>query len=218
MNMRLRSILIVNVVVLAGVAVFAARPHFAVSKEKKSGTLDLRDGDILFQSMHGGQSDAIALATKCAWTHVGIAFKDDGQWMVYEAVGPVKKTPLSEWIEQGNGHYVVKRWVQSEQKLDATAVNELKSSAETFMGRAYDWQFRWSDEKIYCSELVWKMFDEGLGIRLCEPKPLKDWDLNSELVQRTMKERYGVAPPMNEPMVAPATLFECSLLTLVMER
>ena len=40
----------------------------------------------------------------------------------------------------------------------------------------------------------------------------------SFLVQRTMQERYGSAPPLDEPMVAPSTLFECGLLEMVEER
>ncbi len=218
MNMKLRSILIVNVIALAGVVAFAARPIIGSIKDKKTSTPALRDGDILFQSGGGGQSDAIALATKCKWTHVGIAFREGGQWMIHEAVGPVKKTPLSEWIDQGDGHYVVKRWVASIDSLDPAAVAKLRGSSAPYMGRAYDLQFLWSDEKMYCSELVWKMYAEGLGVRLCEPKPLKDYALDSELVQRTMKERYGSAPPMDEPMVSPATLFECPMLTTVLER
>lgn len=218
MNMKLRSVLILNIVVLAGVVAFAAKPLRVMHPVKKTAVPELQEGDILFQTMGGRQSDAIALATKCEWTHVGIAFKDDGQWMVYEAVGPVMKTPLAEWIEQGDGHYVVKRLSPYTVTWDAATVDKLRAAATPHMGRAYDWQFLWSNEKIYCSELVWKMYEEAIGVRLCEPKALKDWNLNSELVQRTMKERYGSAPPMDEPMVAPATLFECPMLTTVLER
>ncbi len=218
MHMKLRTIFIVNLVVLAGVAAFAGRSSFPSLAQKKTAVPELQEGDILFQTMGGGQSDAIALATKCVWTHVGIAFKDNGQWTVYEAVGPVKKTPLDEWIDQGDGHYIVKRLDAYATKWDPATINKLRTSVTPYMGKAYDWQFLWSDEKIYCSELVWKMYEEGLGVRLCEPKALKDWNLNSDLVQRTMKERYGSAPPMDEPMVAPATLFECAMLTTVLER
>lgn len=216
--MKLRSILITNLVVLAGIAVITGRSSFPSFEQKKTDVPALRDGDILFQTMGGGQSDAIALATHSKWTHVGIAFRDGEAWMIYEAVGPVKKTSLTDWIEQGDGHYVVKRWTESMTRLDAAAIAKLRKASDPFMGLAYDWQFRWSDEQIYCSELVWKLYHTGLGVRLCEPKPLKDYDLDSELVQRTMKERYGSALPLDEPMVAPATLFECPLLTTVVER
>ncbi|MBK8497714.1 MAG: hypothetical protein IPL52_02575 [Flavobacteriales bacterium] len=216
--MKRTSLLLSTFAVAATVVAIAWAPTFGGPSKKSSPSAGLREGDILFQDIGGGQSDAIAVATQCKWTHVGVAFQDDGQWMVYEAVGPVKKTPLTEWVAQGEGHYVVKRWKESAEKLDAATTARLKAAATPYMGRSYDWQFLWSDEKIYCSELVWKMYEEGLGVRLCEPKALKDWHLNSGLVQRTMKERYGSAPPMDEPMVAPATLFECPLLATVAER
>lgn len=218
MDVKWRWIVIVNVVLLAAVIAFASRTTPGAFKASAVSNNELRDGDILFQTMTGGQSDAIALATRCKWTHVGIAFKEIDGWMVYEAVGPVKRTPLGEWIEQGRGHYVVKRWNERANRLGNDAAARLRKAADHYMGLPYDWQFLWSDERIYCSELVWKMYAEGLGIRLCEPKPLKDYQLDSELVQRTMTERYGSAPPLNEPMVAPATLFECALLSTVLER
>ncbi len=178
---------------------------------------ELQDGDLVFQVIAGGQSDAIATATRCKWTHVGMALKDEGGWMVYEAVGPVKRTPLSAWVAQGNGHYFVKR-VKDDERLDPDAGRKLRAATEPYMGRAYDLQFRWSDDKIYCSELVWKVYEKALGVRLCEPRALKEWHLNNDLVQRTMVERYGSSPPLDEPMVAPATLFNCALLTTVLER
>ncbi|MBK6832616.1 MAG: peptidoglycan peptidase [Flavobacteriales bacterium] len=210
--MKLRTILIANLVVLAGVVAVAGRNSFPSFSQKKTVVPALRDGDILFQSMGGGKSDAIALATKCKWTHVGIAFLEAGQWTVFEAVGPVKKTPLDEWIDQGDGHYIVKRLDATAATMEPDAINKLRDSATPYLGKAYDWQFMWSDEKIYCSELVWKMYEEALDLRLCEPKALKDWNLDSDLVQRTMKERYGSAMPLDEPMVAPATLFDCPML------
>ncbi|HRH36965.1 MAG TPA: YiiX/YebB-like N1pC/P60 family cysteine hydrolase [Flavobacteriales bacterium] len=216
--MKLRSIVVVNVLVLAGVVAFAAIPGSPFHTSKKTALPDLMEGDILFQTMDGGQTDAIALATQCKWTHVGIAFKDAGQWVVYEAVGPVKKTLLADWIEQGNGHYVVKRLDAGTTKLDEAGVNKLRDAAMPYMGRAYDWQFLWSDDRIYCSELVWKMYEDGLGLHLCEPKPLREYKLDSDLVQRTMQERYGQQLPMDEPMVAPSTLFNCAMLVTVVEK
>lgn len=216
--MKRTSLLLANVAIALTVAAIAWHPSPSFFQKKAAPPTGLQDGDILFQTIGGGQSDAIAQATGCKWTHVGAAFKEGNEWMVYEAVGPVKRTPLAAWIEQGDGHYVVKRWKQGERELDAASIAKLKAASGPYMGLPYDWQFLWSDDKIYCSELVWKMYAEGLGVRLCEPMPLKDYQLNSALVQRTMKERYGSAPPLDEPMVAPATLFNCTLLTTVAER
>lgn len=182
-------------------------------------TTDLRSGDILFQTMRGGQSEAIALATGSKWTHVGIVFKENDTWVVYEAVGPVKATPLDEWVKHGtNGHFVAKRWIEADQQLDPEATLKLRKAADRFMGLAYDWQFGWSDETIYCSELVWKMYAEALNVELCKPTPMRDHALGSEVVQRTITERYGSTPPLDELMIGPGALFDCPLLVTVLEK
>jgi len=70
----------------------------------------LLDGDIIFQESLSDQSKAIQLAAKSKYSHMGIIFIKDNQYFVFEAVQPVKLTPLKDWINAGaNHHYVVKR-------------------------------------------------------------------------------------------------------------
>jgi hypothetical protein len=174
----------------------------------------LHEGDILFQSTGGVQAEAIRLATGSEWTHVGILFKDGGAWMVYEAVGPVIATPLKEWAERGiDGHFEVKRL--DRKALDTQAIARLRQATEAFLGLPYDLGFRWSDERIYCSELVWKAYARGLGMELCAPKAMREHELGNPVVRRTMKDRYGNAPPLDELMIAPGALFNCPLLVAV---
>jgi hypothetical protein len=33
----------------------------------------------------------------------------------------------------------------------------MKATGEGFLGKDYDLTFGWSDERLYCSELVWKV-------------------------------------------------------------
>jgi len=180
--------------------------------------IELLEGDILFQHIGGEQGHALQLATGSEWTHVGIAMLERGNWVVIEAVGPVKRTPLAEWIEQGGGAYVVKRYMQNGRPLAGADVERLRVAIKPFLGVGYDLEFRWSDELIYCSELVWKVFERGLGVRLCDPTPMRSYHLADPVVQRAMKDRYGSAPPLDEPMLAPSSLFACPSLTLVGER
>ena len=181
-------------------------------------TETLHEGDILFQVNQGGQSQAIALATGSKWTHVGILLRDKGKWVVYEAVGPVKATPLDVWATHGmDGHYTAMRWKEAETQLDADRIEKLRTSLKNYMGLPYDWDFRWSDEMIYCSELIWKVYKEGLGIALCEPIPMREYALESETVKQVLEMRYGKEPPLDELMFAPGTLFDCPLLVQVGE-
>src|SRR5436309_10168280 len=69
-----------------------------------------RDGDIIFHQSSSNQSRAIQLATHSRYSHMGMVWRQDGRWFVYEAVQPVKMTPLAKWIARGAGeHFVVKR-------------------------------------------------------------------------------------------------------------
>jgi hypothetical protein len=73
------------------------------------------NGDIIFQTSQSGQSLAISYATHSKYTHCGLLFNDGGNWYVYEAVGPVKKTGFQEWISHGDSsYYVVRRLIKSD--------------------------------------------------------------------------------------------------------
>ena len=62
------------------------------------GDYDAHDGDIVFHTSRSAQSQAIQLATKSPYSHMGIVYLRDGKPFVLEAVQPVKLTPLDEWI------------------------------------------------------------------------------------------------------------------------
>ncbi|MBL7950903.1 MAG: peptidoglycan peptidase [Flavobacteriales bacterium] len=213
-----RSLLLLNLLVLAGTAFGLWSLSHDGSSLSKTQNDALREGDIVFQQTGGEQGRAVQLATGSPWTHVGILFKESGRWMVYEAVGPVLSTPLDEWTAHGeDGHWVAKRWVGAE-KMDAAQLRaQLHKAGARFRGLPYDLQFGWNDERIYCSELVWKMYAEGPGVELCKPKPMRDHALGSPVVQEVMRKRYGSNPPLDELMIAPGALFECTDLRTVAE-
>ena len=173
----------------------------------------LKDGDLIFQTSISGQSQAIQLATDSKYSHCGIIFKEKNQWYVFEASNVVKKTPLNEWIQHGVDHqYVVKRLKNVEQVLNKEALEKMKSVSLHFAKRPYDSHFEWSDEKIYCSELVWKIYHEALGIELGQLRKLKDFHLNHPKVKEIMDQRYHGKVPLEEPVIAPSDIFECDLL------
>lgn len=83
---------------------------FLISCQSKTDTTGFQNGDIIFQTSNSGQSKAIQIATGSKYSHMGIIYKQGNDYFVYEAVQPVKLTPLTDWIKRGeNGHYVVKR-------------------------------------------------------------------------------------------------------------
>jgi hypothetical protein len=84
-------------------------------------------------------------------------------------------------------------------------------------GKNYDIYFGWSDETIYCSELVWKLYQRTTALEIGELKPLGSYDLSSPIVKKIMQERYGKKIPMEEQMISPGAIFDSELLELVAE-
>lgn len=178
--------------------------------------LQLKDGDIIFQQTRSSQSKAIQLATRSRYSHVGIFYFDKGRPMVLEAVEPVRATPLKTFLARSvGGHYVVKRLKNADAVLTPAVLGKMQSVGKSYVGRHYDWVFGWSDERIYCSELVWKIYQQGAGIELAPTKKLREFDLTHPAVKAKIKERYGDKIPLDEPVVAPSQLFESGLLEVV---
>jgi hypothetical protein len=173
----------------------------------------LKDGDLIFQTSKSDQSQAIQLATDSKYSHCGILFKEKNEWYVFEASNVVKKTRLKDWIDNGVDHkYAVKRLKDADQILTTTVLEKMKSVSLRFANRPYDGHFEWSDEKIYCSELIWKIYHETLGIELGTLRKLKDFDLSHPQVKEIMQLRYHGKVPLEEPVIAPSDIFDCDLL------
>jgi hypothetical protein len=148
---------------------------------------------------------------------MGIVYLNEGKAFVYEAIQPVKLTPLNEWINRGkDGHYVIKRHENAETLLTPNTLEKMKAYGNQFMGKDYDLYFEWSDDKIYCSELVWKIYKEGAGVEIGACQNLGDFDLSGAAVQAKLKERYGDNIPMDEVVISPGAMFESDVLKTVL--
>jgi len=177
---------------------------------------EIKNGDLIFQTSLSRQSKAIQLATNSKYSHCGIVYSDNGQFYVYEAIQPVKTTSLDNWIARGkDGHYVIKRLKNADQVLTAETLQKMKQEGEKFKGKNYDLTFEWSDDKIYCSELIWKVYQRSTGIEIGKLEKLSDFDLTNEAVKKKMKERYGDNIPMDEIVISPVAIFESDLLMTV---
>lgn len=177
-----------------------------------------RSGDIVFQTSRSAQSDAIQRATRSRYSHVGIVVVRDGEPMVFEAVEPVRLTPLAEWIARGRGgHFVAKRLRHADRVLDASALRRMQEVGTPFLGRHYDLRFEWSDERLYCSELVWKIYHRALGLDLGRTRPMSSFDLSDPLVREAFGRRFAGSVPADEPVISPAEIFASGLLETVVQ-
>jgi Permuted papain-like amidase enzyme, YaeF/YiiX, C92 family len=177
------------------------------------------EGDIIFHTSRSSQSLAIQRATNSKFSHVGIVTLRGAVPFVFEAVDPVKYTPLEEWIAQGEGEkFVVKRLKDAPEVLTSGAIEKLRAVEKTFVGKPYDLTFAWSDDRIYCSELVWKVYDRALGIEVGRLQRLKDFNLKDPAVQAKLKERYGDSVPLEETVISPSSIYESKMLETVAKK
>lgn len=175
---------------------------------------EIKNGDLIFQTSLSKQSKAIQLATKSKYSHCGLIYKEGNKFYVFEAVQPVKRTPLDKWIARGqDGKYVIKRLKNADQFLTPEALRKMKQVGNQFNEKNYDLTFEWSDDKMYCSELIWKIYQRATGIEIGKLEKLSDFDLTNEAVKQKVKERYGDKIPTNEIVISPAAIFDSELLT-----
>jgi uncharacterized protein YycO len=192
---------------------------FTASCAATAAPLALKDGDIIFHTSRSAQSLAIQRATGSKYSHMGLVVHRDGKPFVFEAISTVQFTPLARWMARGDGgRFVVKRLKTAETTLQPKALQKLLTEAQRFAGRPYDLTFGWADDRIYCSELVWKAYDRALGIQIGELARVRDFNLTDPAVRAKMRERYGKNIPLDEPVISPAAMFDSALLVTVAAR
>lgn len=205
-------------VVLIGGSAFYIQKTGGAPLKKAIKNQQLEEGDIIFQATNSAQCAAVKMVTKSDWSHCGMIFnrynkKDD--WWVLEAVQPVRWTKLKNFIARGQGgHYVIKRLKNMDSKAKGDLLQE---EAEQSLGKNYDALFEWSDENIYCSELVWKTYKTILGQSVGRTQHLKDFDLSHPQVAKIVAERYGQNIPWEEKVISPQAIFENQDLELVIK-
>ncbi len=147
---------------------------------------------------------------------MGMVMYRNGKPYVIEAIATVQYTAFEQWVARGAGrHFVVKRLRNADILLTTTALQQLRAAAGQFAGRRYDPFFGWSDDRIYCSELVWKAYDRGVGIQIGSLQKVRDFNLSDPAVKAKMHERYGEDIPLSESVISPVAMFKSPLLVTV---
>ncbi len=181
--------------------------------------LGLRDGDLVFQRSRSAQSRAISVATHSPYTHMGVIYMVRDRPMVLEAARQVTLTGLEDFVERGvGGHFVVKRLHDADAVLTPEVTRRLREVGDSFRGRPYDLAFAWDDERLYCSELAFKLYEQAVGVTLGELQRLADFDLSHPAVRLLLRKRYGEAVPLEAQVISPASIFADPRLATVLER
>ena len=192
---------ILYVSVILAVAFVARAGYFMYC----NATYEPQDGDVIFHVSESSQSTAIKVGTLSRYSHCGVIIMKNNKPFVLEAENGVELTPMDKWLKRGKmfNHYRVMR-LKDEQKLKLPYK----------LGGRYDKAFRFNNGKYYCSELVWELYDKRNGIRLCEPRLLKDYHfLSLPVVEKQIKTRGF--DPETQLVVAPSDLVASDKLRTV---
>jgi len=131
---------------------------------------DLKDGDLIFQTSRSQQSKAVLIASRSLYTHMGIVKRTPEGWVVVEAVGPVKETPLKVWVHRGKFARIA---VYRPRHLTDVQTRKVFAVAQRLYGRPYDIYFSFDNRAIYCSELAYVTYREA-GLELGRRQPVAD--------------------------------------------
>ncbi|MCP3059382.1 YiiX family permuted papain-like enzyme [Myxococcus sp. K38C18041901] len=170
----------------------------------------LQTGDIVLHTSRSRQSQAIQAATHSPLSHVGLVEVTQKGTFVVEAVQPVQRVPFAKWKARGvKGHILVLR----AEDVDAETKQRVLTAAKTHLGKPYDWRFGWSDDAMYCSELVRKAYAQGAGVEYGEMQTLGSLDVAG--LEKQMRERYGDKVPLELTLITPASLARDTRLSVV---
>ena len=166
--------------------------------------MDVREGDVIFQTSLSQQSPLIQIATRSKITHCGIVVMKNGKPYVLETLKTLAVTPLDKFIARGeDGKY----WLKRSNK------ENIRIKYGSYLGKPYDLAFRFDNDKFYCSELIYDIYKNQLGIELCEPKKVSDYLIlgtdKLPQIEKAMKKR-GITK--EQYAVAPVDIFESDYL------
>jgi hypothetical protein len=204
---------IVSLVFLLISLVACDMPPPGIARGPKDARYSPREGDILFQSLpYTPLAAAIEGVSSSPFSHCGVVTKSDSGWLVLEAIGPVQETPLDKWIARGRSSYFAA--FRMLPPYDA-AIPRFLESVRSYLGRPYDILYELDDEKIYCSELIYKAFVAATGKPLGEAKPLGE--LNWKPHQEFIKQITGGKLPLERIIITPVALSKAPELRKIYE-
>jgi hypothetical protein len=171
-----------------------------------------REGDVVFQSLpHGELVEAIEGITGSSFSHCGVVMKNkDGRWVVHEAIGVVRETPLYLWIVRGRrGRIDAWRW----RGIEGREMAALRTALGRYVGRSYDFRYALEDDEIYCSELVFKAYRDAYGVELGVWEKLGD--LNWRPFEAFIREMENGALPLERSTITPVGVTRSAALEKV---
>ena len=123
----------------------------------------------------------------------------------------MEATPLKEFLFRGRNHGFAVYRLRSPYQGHIPAI---LAKVQRYLGRPYDVRYRMDDEKIYCSELIYKAYQESSdGEQL--GRLVRLGDLNWEPYVSTIEHFEQGPVPLDREMITPIELARAEQLELV---
>ena len=179
----------------------------------KSNNYEPQEGDLVFQALPLDLDLVVAIegVTKSHYSHVGVLHKRNGEWTVIEASSPgVIYTPFEKWKTHGRN----KRWAAFRLKAEHhKKIPQFLLNLHLHTGKEYDFKYELSENKLYCSELVYHAWRKTTGQKM--GKLTKIGELNWKPHQKTIEKYNGGPMPLDRQMISPIELSKASQLQRV---
>jgi uncharacterized protein YycO len=183
------------------------------NKSSKSKRYQPEEGDLIFQALPLDDDliEAIEGVTESNYSHVGVLLNRDGIWTVIEASRPgVIYTPFEEWKIKGRNE----RWAAYRLKAAYREhIPQFRTELEAHIGKPYDFKYELSEDKLYCSGLVYHAWMSSTGQEM--GKLTRVGDMNWKPYRATI-EKYNNAPvPLDQQVISPIELSKAGQLEKV---
>lgn len=178
------------------------------------------EGDIVMQNSSDPEFVEFGKICGSKYNHCGIIFirPRDHMYMVAEVKDSVHLTPLTEWTARGVDHHVaLLRLKNSSQILNEKKTERLRKSGHLFRGKKYDDALSWSDDAIYSTELVWKMYHSALNIDICTLGKISDVKMAGTKAEEAAKKRYGQPLPAGSQFLSPDAIYKSLDMQVIYE-
>ena len=177
----------------------------------------LQEGDLIFHRSTSPQSAAIGEATGSSWSHVGIIVNRNRSWYVVEARQGVEVTALKSFIDRGKDkQYKIFRFPAFANSVSKLNLYQVLAK---YMKKPYDIYFEFSNDRIYCSELTYKVMLELTGQKIGTVNKMKELRLDGPHVKELIKRRLtdlGKELDPEELIVTPISQMLDSNLSLIL--
>jgi hypothetical protein len=178
------------------------------------------DGDIIMINSRTPQAELLHQLMGGKYNHVGIIFqrKKDGILMVVDVQDSVRATPLTDFVASSvNGAVCLLRIKDANKTLNERKTKSMRETAKSYAGKPFDPVLNWDDSKIYSSELVWKVYDKSMMLKLCKTRTVSDFDI-SDSKKSELSQSYGGKVSDKDEAVSPDDIYKSEKLEVIYEK